>query len=177
MTSAKNFLFESITFMWSRPLTCMNVSTSCEDALPLNGYLEIHLQKGSVLCISWTESLWSSMRGGGAFTLSVVDASVGGVVSVSLSILLWVWVAGPSGVVVNNMWIETLEVAGVSLTSTNYGIQSAALMQAPDFVSTVMLYVASSRDHLLLLMFAFLLFRNFCKGLQSLQTTMSDPCG
>ena len=30
----------------------MNMSTSCEGALPLSGLLEIHLQKGSVLYIS-----------------------------------------------------------------------------------------------------------------------------
>ena len=59
---------------------CMNVSTSCEGALPLKGLLEIHLQKGCVLCISQSVSLLASTKGRGAFTLSVVDASVGSVV-------------------------------------------------------------------------------------------------
>ena len=70
------------------------------------------------------------MRGGGAFTLSVVDASVGDVVSVGLHVLLWVQVAGPSGVVVINLLIEALGVVGVSLTSTNHDRQSAALLWA-----------------------------------------------
>ena len=101
-------------------LMCVNVSNSCEGALSMSGLLEICLQKGSVFCISQSVSLQSSMRGGGAFTLSVVDASVGSVVLVGLCVLLQVWVAGPSGVVVTNMWIETVEVAGVFLTSTNH---------------------------------------------------------
>ena len=59
------------------------------------------------------------MTGGGAFTLSVVDASVGDVILLGLHILVWVWVAGPSGVDVTSMVIEAVGIAGVSLTSTN----------------------------------------------------------
>ena len=70
----------------------VNVSTSCKDALPLSNPLEIYLQEGSVLCISLKVSFQSSKRIGHAFTLSVVDASVGSVVSVGLHVLLWVWV-------------------------------------------------------------------------------------
>ena len=109
---------------------CMNVSTSCEGALPLSRHLEICLQRGSLLCISWRVSLWSSMRGGGAFTLSAFDVcltSVGRVASVGLHVLLWVQVVGLSGVDVTNMLIEAVEVAGVSLTSTNHEKQSATL--------------------------------------------------
>ena len=63
------------------------------------------------------------MRGGDAFTLTVVDiaeGSVGGVVSVGLCLLLWVQVAGPSGVDVPKMLIEAVGFPGVSLTSTNH---------------------------------------------------------
>ena len=66
----------------------------------------------------------SSTRGGGALTLSVFDVdltSVGGVVSVGLSVLCCrCWVAGLSRVDVTTMLMETLEVTGVSLMSTNH---------------------------------------------------------
>ena len=60
------------------------------------------------------------MRGGGAFTLPVVDAPVRDVVSVGLHVLMWVLVAGPSGVDVTDILIEAVGVVGVSLTSTNH---------------------------------------------------------
>ena len=75
-----------------------------------------------------------------------------------------------------NMLIEAVGVVGVSLTSTYHERQSAALLRAPDVHSKVRLKAASSSDHLFTLLLAFLPFRNFCKGLWSLQTTMSDPC-
>ena len=62
----------------------VSVSTSCKGALPLSNLLEIHLQKGSILCIRLRVSIWSSMREGDSFTLSVVDGSVGDVVSVGV---------------------------------------------------------------------------------------------
>ena len=113
-----------------RPLTCVNLSTTCQGALPLSTLLEIHLQKGYVLCMNLRVSFQSSVRGGGAFTLSVVDVVIGYVRSVVLAVLhvlLWVWVAGPSGVDVTNMLIKAVGVAGVSLTSTNHERQSTAL--------------------------------------------------
>ena len=78
----------------------------CEGNLPLGNLLDICLQKGSVPCMSLQVSFSSSMRGGGAFNLSLVDVvvgSVGAVVSAVLPILLQVWVAGPSTVDVTNM--------------------------------------------------------------------------
>ena len=96
----------------------------CKGAVPLSSLLEICLQKGSILCISLRASFQSSVRGGGAFTLSVVDVvvgSVGGVVSVGLHVLLQVWVAGPSEADVSNMLIEAVGVVGVSLTSNHCG--------------------------------------------------------
>ena len=83
----------------------------------------MHSQKGSVLWISQRVSLLSSMRGGGALTLSVMDVdltSVGGVVSVGVHVLLWVQVEGPSRLDVTTMLMELLKVTGVSLTSTNH---------------------------------------------------------
>ena len=47
--------------------------------MPLSSLLEIRLQKGSVLCMSQRQSFWSSVRDGGAFTLSLVDVVVGSV--------------------------------------------------------------------------------------------------
>ena len=71
--------------------------------------------------------------------VDVVIGSVGAVVSAVLHFLLCVQVAGPSGVDVTNMLIEPVGVAGVSLTSTNHDKQSAALLQALDIHSNVML--------------------------------------
>ena len=70
---------------------------------------------------------------------NIVSASVGVVVSVGVCVLLWVWVTGPTRVGVTNMLMEVVEVTGMSLTSTNYKRQSAALLQAPDIHSKVML--------------------------------------
>ena len=87
--------------------------------------------------------------------VNVIVGSVGGVVSVELHVLLWVQVAGPSGVDVTNMLIEGEGFVGVSLTLTNHERQSTALMWAPDIHSNVMLCVASYRDHLFTLLLAF----------------------
>ena len=66
--------------------------TSLEGALPLSSHFEMHLQKGSVFCISWRVSLQSSVRGRDVL-MSLFDGdltSVGGVVSVGVSIFLQV---------------------------------------------------------------------------------------
>ena len=88
------------------------MSTLCGDALPLSNLLEMHLQKGSDLCMS----LRVSMRGGGTFIVSLVDAVVGsaGVELAVLQILLQVWMAGPSRVDVTNILIEAVGITGVS---------------------------------------------------------------
>ena len=123
-----------------RPLTYVNVFTSCKGALPLSNILEIHLQKGSILCMSLRVSYWSAMRLGDVFTLSLVNVGVVyvDVVSAVLHVLLWVWVEGPSEVDVTNIKIKAVGVAGVSLTSTNLERQSAALLQA--LISTQIWY-------------------------------------
>ena len=74
----------------------------------------------------------SSVRGGGASNLSVVVKSTGGVVSVALCALLWVLATEPSGVYATNMLVEAVEVAGVSMTSTNHERQSAAMLWVPN---------------------------------------------
>ena len=82
------------------------------------------------------------MRGGSALTLSACNVDltlVGDVVSVVVCVLLWEQVVGPSGVDVTNMLMEAMEIIGVSLTSTKHETQSAALLQAPDIHSRVML--------------------------------------
>ena len=43
--------------------------------LPLCSHSEMHLQKGFVHCISQRVSLWSSVRGEGALTVSVFDVN------------------------------------------------------------------------------------------------------
>ena len=69
------------------------MSASWEGDLPLSSHFEMHLQKGSVFCISQRVSLQPSMRGGDALTVSVFDVAMdrtfaGGVVSIGVSVLL-----------------------------------------------------------------------------------------
>ena len=58
---------------------------------------------------------------------------------------------------------------------TNLERQSAALFLAPEIHSNEMLYVVSSRLHLLTLLLEFLLLRNHARGLWSFWTMMSAP--
>ena len=59
---------------------------------------------------------------------------------------------------------------------TNLERQSAALFLAPEIHSKEMLYVASSKLHLLILLLVFFPLRNHAKGLWSFLTMMSTPC-
>ena len=59
---------------------------------------------------------------------------------------------------------------------TNLRRQSAALFLAPEIHSKEMLYVASSKLHLLTLLFVFFPLRKYAKGLWSFLTMMSAPC-
>ena len=54
--------------------------------------------------------------------------------------------------------------------------QSAALLQAPEIHSKEMLYVASSKLHLLTLLLVFFPLRNCARGLRSFLPMMSAPC-
>ena len=64
----------------------------------------------------------------------------------------------------------------VEMGFTNLERQSAALILAPEIHLKEMLYVASSRLHLLTLLLAFFPFRNHTKGLWSFLTMMSAHC-
>ena len=64
----------------------------------------------------------------------------------------------------------------VLVGNTNLERQSAALFQAPEIHFKEMLYVASSRLHLLTLLLVFLPFRKCARGLWSFLTMMSVPC-
>ena len=64
----------------------------------------------------------------------------------------------------------------VEMGFTNLKRQSAALFLAQEIHSKVILYVASSRLHLLTLLLTFFPFRNHAKGLWSFLTMMSVPC-
>ena len=83
---------------------------------------------------------------------------------------LLVWKAGPSVEEAVSMLID------VAIGLTNLERQPAALFLTPKIHSKEMLYVASSRLHLLTLLLAYLPFRNCAKGLWSFQTMISAPC-
>ena len=59
---------------------------------------------------------------------------------------------------------------------TNLERQSAALFLPPEIHSKEMLYVASSKLHLLTLLLVFFPLRKCAKGLWSFLTMMSVPC-
>ena len=63
----------------------------------------------------------------------------------------------------------------VPVGDTSLERQSAALFLAPKIHSNGMLYVASSRLHLLTLLLVFLPLRNHTRGLWSFWTMMSAP--
>ena len=83
---------------------------------------------------------------------------------------LLVWKAGPS--VEEAVSMLTDVVIGL----TNLERKLAALFLAPEIHSKEMLYVASSRLHLLTLLLEFLPFRNYAKVLWLFLTMMSVPC-
>ena len=149
-------------------------------ALQLSNNLGIHLKNGSLFCLYSNISLWFSMKGRDAFTIVVSccdggETSAWGIMSINVFVVLWVWVAGPSGGDVTTMLMRMLAAAGVLGTLTNQDRQSVVLIHAPDIHLNVMLYVVSSSDYEFTLLFAFLPFRNFCKGLWSLCMMMTDP--
>ena len=134
----------------------------------------MHLQKGSVHCI-WSRASWqSSVMDFGVGWLSGERCGCGatgvmGVVSGAFRVWLLVWKAGPS--VTEAVSLFMVVFMGV----TSLERQSAALFLAPDIHLKVMLWVASSRPHLLTLLFAFFPFRNLAKGLWSFLTMMLAP--
>ena len=135
----------------------------------------MHLQNGSVLCICSKVSRHSAVSG---FGVVVALWEIRGVVSVGgvevVSEVFWVqllvWNTGPSLEKAVNMLIGGL--VGV----TNLERQSAALFLAPEIHSKEMLYVASSKLHLLTLLLVFFQLRKCAKALWSFLTMMSAPC-
>ena len=83
---------------------------------------------------------------------------------------LLVWKAGPSLEEAVSMLI------GVLVGVTNLERQSAALFMAPKIHSKEMLYLASSKLHLLTLLLVFFPLRKCARGLWSFLTMMSAPC-
>ena len=83
---------------------------------------------------------------------------------------LLVWKAGPPLEEAVIMLIDVL----VGVTSLER--QSAALFLAPEIHSKEMLYVASSKLHLLTLLLVFFPLRKDVGGLWSFLTMMSVPC-
>ena len=103
---------------------------------------------GVVLCVSVTSGATTSVCG---------VASSG---KLCWTILLLMLNAGPSEWPVDSMVIVVGLCRG---NSTRCERQSAALLQAPDIHSKVMLYVASSNPHLLTLLFAFFSIDKSCQ--------------
>ena len=64
----------------------------------------------------------------------------------------------------------------VAVGVTDLERHSAALFWAPEIHSKEMLYVASSKLHLLTLLLVFLPLRKCARGLWSFLTMMSAPC-
>ena len=64
----------------------------------------------------------------------------------------------------------------VKVDFINWERQSAALFLAPEIYSKVILYVVSSRLHLVSLWLAFLPFRNCASSLWSFLTVVLVPC-
>ena len=83
---------------------------------------------------------------------------------------LLVWKAGASVKEAVNMLTDVL------VSVTNLERQSAALFLAPEIHSKEMLYVASSKLHLLTLLLVFFPVRNCARGLWSFLTMMSVLC-
>ena len=176
MTKARNFLPVSVTCLYNSTLTWVKGSNSWWGALPFRNLLEIHLQNGSALCICSKASKQSAVSGFGVVVgsweiwgaASRCGAEV--VLEEVYCVQLLVWKARPSVEEAVSMLTD------VEMGFTNHERQSAALFLAPEIHSKVMLYVASSRLHLLTLLLAFFLFRNWAKGLQSFLTMMSASC-
>ena len=83
---------------------------------------------------------------------------------------LLVWKAGPS--LEETVSMLTDVVVGV----TNLERQSATLFLAPEIHLKQMLYVASSKLHLLTFLLVFFPLRKCARGLWSFLTMMSAPC-
>ena len=152
MTKLRNFLPASVICLYKSPLTWAEVSNSWWGALLFSYLLEMCLQNGSVFCICSKASKRSTVSGFGAV---VGSWEIWGAVSVcgvkmALEREFWVWLlvwkSGPYVEEAVSMLTDVL--VGV----TNLERQSAALFLAPEIHLKKMLYVSSSRLHLLTLL-------------------------
>ena len=138
----------------------------------------MHLQNGSVLCICSKESNLSTVSGFGVVVDSwEIRGEISGCgVEVALEevccVQLLVLKAGLSA----EEAVSMLTDVDVKIDFTNLGRQSAALFLAPEIHLKVILYVASSRLHLLTLLLAFFPFRNCASSLWSFLTVILVPC-
>ena len=141
ITKVRNFWFESVTCLYSKPLTCVKTSVSYRGVFPFCKHLDILLQKGSVFCICRRACNLSAVRD---FGIGSVASETSGVISgceveVSREKHWQVWFlvlkAGALVYVIDNMLIGT----GVSWgNSTRCERQSAAVLHAPEIYSKVM---------------------------------------
>ena len=109
---------------------------------------------------SW--EIWGEVLGCG------VEVALEEVCCVQLLVLK----AGPSA----EEAVSMLTDMDVKVGFTNLEWQSATLFLAPEIHSKVILYVASSRLHLLTLLLTFFPFRNHASSLWSFVTVMLMPC-
>ena len=92
ITSARKFLQASETGLYRSPFTWMKVSNLWCSALPFSSHLEMHLQKGSVLCICSNASRQSAVNDFGVGVASWDMWDVGSVGRAEVeSEVLWVW--------------------------------------------------------------------------------------
>ena len=165
------------------------VFNSCLGAVLLSNLFTMHLQKGSVDCISfiefflglplqlllvvslltsvlWVLSLFKFASSGGYFSVSLMV----GVFPIPLLVVTTLTILISIGFVPFGFFLCFLE------SSTSHDRQSVALFFAPEIHLNVMLSEASSSPHLLIFVFSFFPFKNCAKGLWSFLTTMSAPC-
>ena len=146
--------------------------------MPFSSLLEMHLQNGSVLCICSKASNLSAVSGFGVVVDSweiwgeIAGCGVEVVLEEVCCVQLLVLKAGPSAEEAVSMLIDV----DIMIGFTNLERQSAALFLSPEIHLKVILYVASSRVHLLTLLLAFFPFRNHASSLCSFLTVMLVPC-
>ena len=156
----------------------MSKSITFRGALHLSRCLDMNLQNGSILCNCSKASNLSIVSGFGVVVDSweILGEILGCGVEVTLGevccVQLLVLKTGPSA----REAVSMLTDVDVEVGFNNQYRQSAALFLATEIHSKVILYVASSRLHLLTLLLAFLPFRNCTNSLRSFLTVMSAPC-
>ena len=170
MTSAKNFftwvhnMFVEKTFNMSE---CVNFIGRW---LPLSSHFEMHLQKGSVYCISLRVSSWSSVSGWCGFNIfrwcgicrgMCLAAGVGGKTIYS----------GCNYHVNGSMggYLSVFDIYQMWETVSCLIAGSWYLFKG-DVISGEFQWCLFTS------LFPFSPLRNFCRGLWSMHATMSDPC-